>query len=228
MELNEIITNSVNAELSQFGLNEVERKDFETIIQTEVSALEETADKEEYVKKRAKDFQASAKLIQKSRTKLAQDKASLEAQLEELKKGGEKKDEKKENPSELEATLTKLMQPVLDQVKSLKEDNEKLKQQEKIKECKQKILDGAKSKYAEGVITISAKNFDFSADDAGDKFEALCAENSTILGVPLKKGEKTPKDDIPSELKDFLKGESLKAEEEKKRAESFEQRFKGK
>jgi hypothetical protein len=228
MELNEIITNSVNAELSQFGLNEVERKDFETIIQTEVSALEETADKEEYVKKRAKDFQASAKLIQKSRTKLAQDKASLEAQLEELKKGGEKKDEKKENQSELEATLTKLMQPVLDQVKSLKEDNEKLKQQEKIKECKQKILDGAKSKYAEGVITISAKNFDFSADDAGDKFEALCAENSTILGVPLKKGEKTPKDDIPSELKDFLKGESLKAEEEKKRAESFEQRFKGK
>lgn len=228
MELNEIITNSVNAELSQFGLNEVERKDFETIIQTEVSALEETADKEEYVKKRAKDFQASAKLIQKSRTKLAQDKASLEAQLEELKKGGEKKDEKKENQSELEVTLTKLMQPVLDQVKSLKEDNEKLKQQEKIKECKQKILDGAKSKYAEGVITISAKNFDFSADDAGDKFEALCAENSTILGVPLKKGEKTPKDDIPSELKDFLKGESLKAEEEKKRAESFEQRFKGK
>lgn len=228
MELNEIITNSVNAELSQFGLNEVERKDFETIIQTEVSALEETADKEEYVKKRAKDFQASAKLIQKSRTKLAQDKASLEAQLEELKKGGEKKDEKKENQSELEATLTKLMQPVLDQVKSLKEDNEKLKQQEKIKECKQKILDGVKSKYAEGVITISAKNFDFSADDAGDKFEALCAENSTILGVPLKKGEKTPKDDIPSELKDFLKGESLKAEEEKKRAESFEQRFKGK
>lgn len=228
MELNEIITNSVNAELSQFGLNEVERKDFETIIQTEVSALEETADKEEYVKKRAKDFQASAKLIQKSRTKLAQDKASLEAQLEELKKGGEKKDEKKDNPSELEATLTKLMQPVLDQVKSLKEDNERLKQQEKIKECKQKILDGAKGKYAEGVITISAKNFDFSADDAGDKFEALCAENSIILGVPLKKGEKTPKDDIPSELKDFLKGESLKAEEEKKRAESFEQRFKGK
>lgn len=233
MELNEIITNSVNTELSQFGLNEVERKDFETIIQTEVSALEETANKEEYVKRRVKDFQASAKLIQKSRTKLAQDKASLEAQLEELKKGGEKKDEKKdekknENPSELEATLTKLMQPVLDQVKSLKEDNEKLKQQEKIKENKQKILDGAKSKYAEGVITISAKNFDFSADDAGDKFEALCAENSTILGVPLKKGDKTPKDDIPSELKDFLKGESLKAEEEKKRAESFEQRFKGK
>lgn len=231
MELNEIITNSVNAELSQFGLNEVERKDFETIIQTEVSALEETADKEEYVKKRAKDFQASAKLIQKSRTKLAQDKASLEAQLEELKKNiPEIKPEIKpqDNPSELEATLTKLMQPVLDQVKSLKEDNEKLKQQEKIKECKQKILDGAKSKYAEGVITISAKNFDFSADDAGDKFEALCAENSTILGVPLKKGEKTPKDDIPSELKDFLKGESLKAEEDKKRAESFEQRFKGK
>jgi hypothetical protein len=227
MELNEIITNSVNAELSQFGLNEVERKDFETIIQTEVSALEETADKEEYVKKRAKDFQASAKLIQKSRTKLAQDKASLEAQLEELKKKNPEPNPK-ENPSELEATLTKLMQPVLDQVKSLKEDNEKLKQQEKIKECKQKILDGAKSKYAEGVITISAKNFDFSADDAGDKFEALCAENSTILGVPLKKGEKTPKDDIPSELKDFLKGESLKAEEEKKRAESFEQRFKGK
>lgn len=227
MELNEIITNSVNAELSQFGLNEVERKDFETIIQTEVSALEETADKEEYVKKRAKDFQASAKLIQKSRTKLAQDKASLEAQLEELKKKNPEPNPK-ENPSELEATLTKLMQPVLDQVKSLKEDNERLKQQEKIKECKQKILDGAKSKYAEGVITISAKNFDFSADDAGDKFEALCAENSTILGVPLKKGEKTPKDDIPSELKDFLKGESLKAEEEKKRAESFEQRFKGK
>lgn len=225
MELNEIITNSVNTELSQFGLNEVERKDFETIIQTEVSALEETANKEEYVKRRVKDFQASAKLIQKSRTKLAQEKASLEAQLEELKKGGEKKDE---NPSELEATLTKLMQPVLDQVKSLKEDNEKLKLQEKIKENKQKILDGAKSKYAEGVITISAKNFDFSADDAGDKFEALCAENSTILGVPLKKGDKTPKDDIPSELKDFLKGESLKAEEEKKRAESFEQRFKGK
>lgn len=225
MELNEIITNSVNTELSQFGLNEVERKDFETIIQTEVSALEETANKEEYVKRRVKDFQASAKLIQKSRTKLAQEKASLEAQLEELKKGGEKNDE---NPSELEATLTKLMQPVLDQVKSLKEDNERLKQQEKTKENKQKILDGAKSKYAEGVITISAKNFDFSADDAGDKFEALCAENSTILGVPLKKGDKTPKDDIPSELKDFLKGESLKAEEEKKRAESFEQRFKGK
>ena len=57
MELNEIITNSVNAELSQFGLNEVERKDFETIIQTEVSVLGETDNKEEYIKKRAKDFQ---------------------------------------------------------------------------------------------------------------------------------------------------------------------------
>lgn len=229
MELNEIITNSVNAELSQFGLNEVERKDFETIIQTEVSALEETVNKEEYVKRRVKDFQASAKLIQKSRTKLAQEKASLEAQIEELKKNTPSTNPNpEEKPSELEATLTKLMQPVLEQVQSLKEDNEKLRLQEKTKENKQKILDGAKSKYAECVITISAKNFDFSADDAGDKFEALCAENSTILGVPLKKGDKTPKDDIPSELKDFLKGESLKAEEEKKRAESFEQRFKGK
>ena len=227
MELNEIITNSVNAELSQFGLNEVERKDFETIIQTEVSVLGETDNKEEYIKKRAKDFQASAKLIQKSRTKLAQDKALLEAQLEELKnKTTLTETNPEENKSELELTLTKLMQPVLEQVQSLREDNEKLKQQEKIKENKQKILDGAKSKYAEGVITISAKNFDFSADDAGDKFEALCADNSTILGVPLKKSEKTPKDDIPTELKDFLKEESQKAEEDRKRAESFEQRFK--
>lgn len=237
MELNEIITNSVNAELSQFGLNEVERKDFETIIQTEVSVLGETDNKEEYIKKRAKDFQASAKLIQKSRTKLAQDKASLEAQIEELKKNTTSTNEKnttstntntEENTSELESTLTKLMQPVLEQIQSLKEDNEKLKQQEKIKENKQKILDGAKSKYADGVITASAKNFDFSTDDASDKFEALCSEFSTLFSVPLKKSEKIHKDDIPSELKDFLKGESQKYEEEKKRAESFEQRFKGK
>ena len=229
MELNEIITNSVNAELSQFGLNEVERKDFETIIQTEVSVLGETDNKEEYIKKRAKDFQASAKLIQKSRTKLAQDKASLEAQIEELKKDTPSKDNNnEEKKSELELTLTKLMQPVLEQVQSLREDNEKLKQQEKIKENKQKILDGAKSKYADGVIAASAKNFDFSTDDASDKFEALCAEFSTLFSVPLKKSEKISKDDIPSDLKDFLKGESQKFQEEKKRAESFEQRFKGK
>ena len=229
MELNEIITNSVNAELSQFGLNEVERKDFETIIQTEVSVLGETDNKEEYIKKRAKDFQASAKLIQKSRTKLAQDKASLEAQIEELKKNTPSTNPNpEEKPSELELTLTKLMQPVLEQVQSLREDNEKLKQQEKIKENKQKILDGAKSKYADGVIAVSAKNFDFSTDDASDKFEALCAEFSTLFSVPLKKSEKIQKEDIPSELKDFLKGESQKYEEEKKRAESFEQRFKGK
>ena len=227
MELNEIITNSVNAELSQFGLNEVERKDFETIIQTEVSVLGETDNKEEYIKKRAKDFQASAKLIQKSRTKLAQDKASLEAQIEELKKNTPSTNPNpEEKPSELELTLTKLMQPVLEQVQSLREDNEKLKQQEKIKENKQKILDGAKSKYADGVIAASAKNFDFSTDDASDKFEALCAEFSTLFSVPLKKSEKIQKEDIPSELKDFLKGEIQKSQEEKKRAESFEQRFK--
>ena len=98
------------------------------------------------------------------------------------------------------------MQPVLEQVQSLREDNEKLKQQEKIKENKQKILDGAKSKYADGVIAASAKNFDFSTDDASDKFEALCAEFSTLFSVPLKKSEKILKTIFLLNLKDFLKG----------------------
>lgn len=229
MEIKQIITESVNEELSQFGLNEVERREFETIIEQDVNSLSETDDKEGFIKKRVKDFVIPSKLIQKGRTKYLQDIAQKEQELSKLR---EKKDEvkgdkeiKDDSLSAIEQAIAKLITPIAEQVTSLKNDNEELRKENKVKENKQTILSEAKGKYSDGVIAITAKNFDFSANDASDKFNTLCSENSTVLGVPIKKGDTTPKDDVPIELKDFLKEESLKGEKDRDKAKEFEKKF---
>lgn len=229
MEIKQIITENVKTELSQFGLNEVERKEFETIIEQEVGALDETSDKTEYIKKRAKDFQPTAKLIQQSRTKYLQDLATKQAELDKLKlKTPPMNEERKENggeqediKSELEKTLEKMLTPLNEKLETLAKENNDFKRNELIKTTKEKVLTEAKSKYSEGVIAITAKSFDFSVEDASDKFNTLCADNSKLLGFPLKKADEHNKDGLPPAITSFLSKEKEKAEAVKAKAETF-------
>ena len=105
-------------------------------------------------------------------------------------------------------------------------ENEDFKKKELIKENKSKILTEAKSKYSQGVIDISAKTFDFSVDDADNKFYELCADNSKLLGVPLIQSKEPPKDGLPPELSSFLAKQKAKKEEAEAKKSAFEKLMK--
>ena len=52
-----------------------------------------------------------------------------------------------------------------------------------IAQKKDAILASSKAKYAENIISVAAKNFDFSKESADTEFEAACTEIGDLFGV---------------------------------------------
>lgn len=236
MEIKQIITDNVKAELSQFGLNEVERKNFEAVIEQEVSALAEDVNKEEYIKKRAKDFAPSAMIIQQGRTKAQQELAKLEEELKKYKTQPPApptppapSDDKPQPPApsnDFEAALQKTMQPFIQKIEELEKNNLELKNSIETENNKKNILADAKSKYKENVIDFVAKTFNFSDEDALNKFNEVCKEASTHFGVALVEGKPDNQDGISPFLKSVIEEDKKKAEEEEESAKRIEQLLK--
>lgn len=240
------VNSKVKQSLSQFGLTEVQLQVFENIIVGELEGLDKDADREEYVTERlAKaDFLQIAQTMQASSTKLHQDIAKKAKELEELKKqqeetlaklkelegkqGGDDDDDKNppkpDNMDEFQKKMFEQLQKSQETQEALLKRIESMEESSKIETVKATILSEAKTKYADSVIETAIENFDFTMEDASDKFNEECSKISTRFGVSLKISNDPPKEnEVSKEVKSFLEGRA----EERKRKDELNEKFKG-
>lgn len=193
MELSQLIKDEVKSNLSQYGLNDLERGDYESTIKEELNALPDTEDKTAFIKRRAQDFMLPAKQLQRDRTRMMQEKSDLEAKIKALetktepdKKDDEEEKKDKEPDSLMLSQLQELMSPFMKKIEDLEKEQSNIKQQETIKKNKEAIVTEAAVKYRKDIIDLVADGFDFSATDASNNFDEKCNKFCGTLKIPLK------------------------------------------
>lgn len=201
MNTENIIQEEVKTSLSEFGLNEEERKSYESLILTQIK--DKTFEKEEDLKieisSRIESLKPSVKLLQQSRTKLMQENAKVLKEFEEYKKKNplKPKDEDKDKPKDEDDNGTPEWAKVLmEDIKNLKQAREEEKKQKTIFEKKEAVLKALKPKYNKSfhtTIDVIANGFDFSKEDAESRFteqiSQLAKDNPAML-VDSNDGEK--------------------------------------
>ena len=193
MELSQLIKDEVKSNLSQYGLNDLERGDYESTIKEELNALPDTEDKTAFIKRRAQDFMLPAKQLQRDRTRMMQEKSDLEAKIKALetktepdKKDDEEEKKDKKPDSLMLSQLQELMSPFMKKIEDLEKEQSNIKQQETIKKNKEAIVTEAAVKYRKDIIDLVADGFDFSATDASNNFDEKCNKFCGTLKIPLK------------------------------------------
>lgn len=193
MELSQLIKDEVKSNLSQYGLNDLERGDYESTIKEELNALPDTEDKTAFIKRRAQDFMLPAKQLQRDRTRMMQEKSDLEAKIRALetrpnpdKKDDEEEKKDKEPDNLMLSQLQELMSPFMKKIEDLEKEQSNIKQQETIKKNKEAIVTEAAVKYRKDIIDLVADGFDFSATDASNNFDEKCNKFCGTLKIPLK------------------------------------------
>lgn len=231
MDKEVVIKEQVKSGLSEYGLNETERRDFENVINDTIKDTEFESEEKltEKVKDLVSNFVPSAKILQKNRTKLMQENAELTKQLLELKnhKGEEEKDEEpKETPDNDTPAWAK---GIMEELSALKAEREAEKQEKKINERKDYILATIKPKYNKSfhsTIDVISKAFDFSKEDAELEFKeqlaSLVKDNPTMLA----KNEDNEKESISTDLKVLADAMEKQATADKTKAEALKNRFK--
>lgn len=200
-----IIQNEVKANFSEFGLNEDERKSFESLILEQIK--DKTFEKEEDLKTEIgtmiNGFKPSAKLLQQSRTKLMQENAKVLKEFEEYKKKNPEKANEPEPEPEKGKEVPEWAKALLDDVKNLKELQEAEKKQRTASEKKQAVLKALKPKYNKSfhtTIDVIANAFDFNNEDAETKLteqiSQLAKDNPAML-VDGNGGDKDKKKNNP-------------------------------
>lgn len=189
-----IIQNEVKANFSEFGLNEDERKSFESLILEQIK--DKTFEKEEDLKTEIgtmiNSFKPSAKLLQQSRTKLMQENAKVLKEFEEYKKKNPEKDPEPkpntEKEKEKDKEVPEWAKALLDEVKNLKESQDAERKQRTASEKKQAVLKALKPKYNKSfhtTIDVIANAFDFNNEDAETKLteqiSQLAKDNPAML-----------------------------------------------
>ena len=218
MELSQLIKDEVKSNLSQYGLNDLERGDYESTIKEELNALPDTEDKTAFIKRRAQDFMLPAKQLQRDRTRMMQEKSDLEAKIKALetktepdKKDDEEEKKDKKPDSLMLSQLQELMSPFMKKIEDLEKEQSNIKQQETIKKNKEAIVTEAAVKYRKDIIDLVADGFDFSATDASNNFDEKCNKFCGTLKIPLKTSQG---DDKPGKTAVELILEKEKAKEE--------------
>lgn len=203
MEKEIIIQNEVKNGLSQYGLNEEERGSYVNILQEQFKELSPEITEEDFtkqVKEKVKLFETSAKIIQKSRTKInqsAQEKDTqikeLMAKVEELSKKTTPPDvktpqEPAQEPQKKDDTVLEMLKSMQDKMNKIEQDRENEKKEKQLNEKKTNILQAVKKDYSkqlEPIIDLIAKSVDFSLDDAEDNFKKNVSDwiknNSTSI-----------------------------------------------
>lgn len=189
-----IIQNEVKANFSEFGLNEDERKSFESLILEQIK--DETFEKEEDLKTKIgtmiNGFKPSAKLLQQSRTKLMQEKAKVLQEFEDYKKKNpEKEPEPKQdtdNDKDKNKEVPEWAKALLEEVKTLKESQETERKLKKASEKKEAVLKALKPKYSKSfhtTIDVIANAFDFNDENVESKLteqiSQLAKDNPAML-----------------------------------------------
>lgn len=221
MNTENIIQEEVKTSLSEFGLNEEERKSYESLILSQIK--DKTFEKEEELKteitSRIESIKPSVKLLQQSRTKLMQENAKVLKEFEEYKKNNplKSKDEEKDKQKDEDNDTPEWAKALMEDIKNLKQAREEEKKQKTILEKKEAVLKALKPKYNKSfhtTIDVIANGFDFSKDDAENKFteqiSQLAKDNPAML-VDSDNGGKNKKKNNP-----FLayKQDTDKAQEE--------------
>lgn len=207
MNTENIIQEEVKTNLSEFGLNEEERKSYESLILSQIK--DKTFEKEEDLKTeislRIESLKPSVKLLQQSRTKLMQENAKVLKEFEEYKKNNplKPKDEDKDKPKDEDNSTPEWAKVLMEDIKNLKEAREEEKKQKTILEKKESVLKALKPKYNKSfhtTIEVIANGFDFSKDDAEIKFteqiSKLAKDNPAML-VDSDGGDKNKKKNNP-------------------------------
>lgn len=203
MEKEVIIQNEVKNGLSQYGLNEEERGSYVNILQEQFKELSPEITEEDFtkqVKEKVKLFETSAKIIQKTRTKINQSAQEKDAQIKELMAKVEELSKKTTTPDvkppqepsqktpQNDDTVLEMLKSMQDKMNKIEQDRENEKKEKQLNEKKTNILQAVKkgySKQLEPIIDLIAKSVDFSLDDAEDNFKKNVSDwiknNSTSI-----------------------------------------------
>lgn len=110
------------------------------------------------------------------------------------------KETKDENTSSIASLIKSAIEeaanPLLNKINEL---NSKVENNEKIKTLEERKLNSiakAKNLYSDAVINVTARNFDFSIEDAENKFSELLTTNAKDLGFTPKNGGEHQDDKI--------------------------------
>ena len=203
MEKEIIIQNEVKNSLSQYGLNEEERGSYIDILQEQFKELPPEITEEDFIKQvksKVKTFETSAKIIQKTRTKINQSAQEKDAQIkelmdkvEELSKGKAPSNvktpqEPAQEPQKKDDTVLEMLKSMQDKMNKIEQDRENEKKEKQLNEKKTNILQAVKKDYSkqlEPIIDLIAKSVDFSLADAEDNFKKNVSDwiknNSTSI-----------------------------------------------
>lgn len=235
MEKEVIIQNEVKNGLSQYGLNEEERGSYVNILQEQFKELSPEITEEDFtkqVKEKVKLFETSAKIIQKSRTKInqsAQEKDTqikeLMAKVEELSKKTTPPDvktpqEPAQEPPKKDDTVLEMLKSMQDKMNKIEQDRENEKKEKQLNEKKTNILQAVKKDYSkqlEPIIDLIAKSVDFSLDDAEDKFKSNVSDWIKNNSTSIPKSDDFSDGNINIENILGLGKEKQKEEEERKK-----------
>lgn len=244
MEKESIIQEEVKSGLMQYGLNDIERLDYENLILDEFKekSFEKDEDFVSEVKNRVQSFVPSVRLLQKSRTKLQQDNAKLSKDFEDYKKNNPQKEPEQpktepdtkqnniENPKvdPALATLTESISALKKQIEDMQTQHQEELKRKEITDKKNAIIEKLKPKYNKSfhsTINVIANGFDFSSDDAEALFTNQISELAKENPVMLAKGNENKETGLAAlnALTDALKKET---EAESKKAEVLKQRLK--
>ena len=235
MEKEIIIQNEVKNGLSQYGLNEEERGSYVNILQEQFKELSPEITEEDFtkqVKEKVKLFETSAKIIQKSRTKInqsAQEKDTqikeLMAKVEELSKKTTPPDvktpqEPAQEPQKKDDTVLEMLKSMQDKMNKIEQDRENEKKEKQLNEKKTNILQAVKKDYSkqlEPIIDLIAKSVDFSLDDAEDNFKKNVSDWIKNNSTSIPKSDDFSDGNINIENILGLGKEKQKEEEERKK-----------
>lgn len=235
MDRLEVIKNEVKSSLSQFGLNDVERDEYVSLVSEATKNLADDITDDDFTQK-VKDnvslLVPSAKLLQKTRTALQQSSANTNKELEDFKKMFEdykakhpevKKEESGSGNDDFKKLFEDMKAELTSQITLLKEEQERERNERALKEKKALIIESVKKGYNKDgadFIDLLALRVDFSQDDAMDKLKTYAAEWAKSHPNQLFAASED-KPNLNKRLDEVFSGNN-ESKEEKERQEAFD------
>ena len=177
MEKEVIIQQEVKNGLSEYGINEEERREYENLIlgQIKDKEFEKEEDLTNDVKARVQSLVPSVKLLQRRSTKFGQEKAEVLRQFEEYKKNNPiKKEEPKKEPEQEDTPAW--ARALLNKVEDLEKERIAERKAKELDNKKTATLSALKPKYNKSfyaTIDVLAQNIDWSKENAENEFKDL-------------------------------------------------------
>ena len=218
MEKEVIIQQEVKNGLSEYGINEEERKDYENLILEQIKdkEFEKEEDLTNDVKARVQSLVPSVKLLQRRSTKFGQEKAEVLRQFEEYKKNNPiKKEEPKKEPEQEDTPAW--AKALLNKVEDLEKERIAERKAKELDNKKTATLSALKPKYNKSfyaTIDVLAQNIDWSKENAENEFKDLLSGLAKDNPVWLANSEEEHHRDKKNILMSFSSSQADKEKQE--------------